>query len=123
MADWQAVQGISSFAFQGTNAQAVLCLRCPAGELLHRGMQQAQWNKQRHWYSGPAHQLLGMVAVHTTHSQAVFQTTIAQACLGKQGTICWQCLLAFPENNGSASILKTYVACLKDVSIDVFPKT
>ena len=79
-AEWQAVQCVSSFAFQGTNAHAVLCARsgamAPASARAH-----AVWRRQRHWYLGLMHQLLQSAGVGAAQ-EATFQTPLNRACLG-----------------------------------------
>ena len=82
-AEWRAVQCVSSFAFQGTNAHAVLCCAgsdsaaCAAAASVH-----ARWRRQRHWYHGPMHQLLQSAGAGAAALEATFQTPLARACLG-----------------------------------------
>lgn len=77
---WQAVQGVSSFAFQGTNAHAVLCLQAGSGQ--ENRMRPVCWNRQRFWYAGPAHQLLQTAAVSAVRREATFHMSLARSCLG-----------------------------------------
>ena len=85
---WGAVQGVSSFAFQGTNAHAVLCTPglddlC-SSEVRHI---LPLWQRQRYWYSGVAHELLHSAGVISMRREAVFQSAVTRACLGKMTVI------------------------------------
>ncbi len=80
---WTAVQGVSSFAFQGTNAHAVLCLRASSQQAENSAhIMPVCWSKQRFWYTGPAHQLLHSAGNLAATREATFQTPLARACLG-----------------------------------------
>jgi acyl transferase domain-containing protein len=84
-AEWDAVQCVSSFAFQGTNAHAVLCTSA-AAKSGAGGMHAAaptSWRRQRHWYLGPMHQLLMTAGVAgRAGPEATFHTPLARAHLG-----------------------------------------
>ena len=85
-AQWEAVQCVSAFAFQGTNAHAVLCASSAAARSGAGSMHAAtrtSWRRQRHWYLGPMHQLL-LAAGVSAHAgpEASFQTPLARAHLG-----------------------------------------
>jgi acyl transferase domain-containing protein len=85
---WQAVQGVSSFAFQGTNAHAVLCLQAGSQQGIGSGgARPVCWNRQRFWYTVPAHQLLQMAGFSVAKREATFQMSLARACLGKQSPV------------------------------------
>ena len=79
------VHGISSFAFQGTNAHIVLSMRgfghgnC-APPLLQ---QDVLWILKRHWYVGPSHQLLSAVACVGLQDQCTFEAVASRTSLGK----------------------------------------
>ena len=80
---WSAIQGVSSFAFQGTNAHAVICLKDSYGPASKCGLRQdIAWCKIRYWYLTPSHIMLYNVSSHAKHKQAVFETRITRACLG-----------------------------------------
>lgn len=82
---WQAVQGVSSFAFQGTNAHAVVCLRATTAQSGRSAAGAAQpcWNRQRVWYTGPAHQLLQAANAMSRRREVTLQTSTSRACLGE----------------------------------------
>jgi acyl transferase domain-containing protein len=83
-ATWRAMQGISSFAFQGTNAHAILCTPASGTQNLDNGQApQPLWRKHRHWYTSAAHELLHSAGAIRSRGQAVFQTPISRPCLGK----------------------------------------
>ena len=81
-AEWRAVQGVSSFAFQGTNAHAVLCLTEGTAGARGAAFDAAIWSRQRHWYAGVTHQLLCAGAVDSRRQEALFQTPLSAAALG-----------------------------------------
>lgn len=94
--DWMAIQGVSSFAFQGTNAHVVLCLKGHVGKALrHIEHKTSCWYKLRHWYTESVHQLLHASTVNVAHNKAIFQTAILRACLGEPPyTLEYGCLKA-----------------------------
>ena len=55
---WEAVQGLSSFAFQGTNAHAVLCKSLHGRPPVGTKAQQGSWRRGRFWYTAPVRSLL-----------------------------------------------------------------
>ena len=61
-ADGATVAGISSFAFQGTNAHALLQQQTAAPVAAPSGAALALWSKQRMWVAPPAHILLQTAA-------------------------------------------------------------
>ena len=80
---WNAIQGVSSFAFQGTNAHAVICLKYCNGPASDCGLRQdIIWYKVRYWYSTPSHILLYNTTSHAKHKEAVFESQMTRACLG-----------------------------------------
>ena len=80
---WNAIQGVSSFAFQGTNAHAVICLKYYNGPASDCGLRQdVAWYKVRYWYSTPSHILLYKTTSHAKHKEAVFESKMTRACLG-----------------------------------------
>ena len=81
-AEQQAVQGVSSFAFQGTNAHAVLCITEGAAGAKAAAPGGAIWRRQRHWYASATHQLLRAGAVDSSRREAHFQTPLGAAALG-----------------------------------------
>lgn len=85
MQDIERVHGISSFAFQGTNAHVVLSLRgFGKGECTLQHLPNvASWMLQRHWYAGPSHQLLSAATCVESLHQCIFKTTASWASLGK----------------------------------------
>ncbi len=85
MRNEEGVYGISSFAFQGTNAHIVLSMNdLGRGEFAPQHLQKhALWMLQRHWYVGPSHQLLSTVACTGTEVQCILEAATSQAPLGK----------------------------------------
>ena len=83
--DVEQMHGISSFAFQGTNAHIVLSMRgFGQGECTPERFQKAAlWLLQRHWYIGPSHQLLSAATCVGSLHQCIFKTTAFWASLGK----------------------------------------
>ena len=81
----EAIYGISSFAFQGTNAHIVLSMSdLGRGEYAPQHLQQdLVWMLQRHWYIGSSHQLLSTVACTGAEFQCIFEATTSHAPLGK----------------------------------------
>ena len=64
-----AIQGLSSFAFQGTNAHAVLCkggsiISASASDAAHTGA--SIWKRSRVWYTAATHTLLQHVSVSSS---------------------------------------------------------
>ncbi|KAK9803914.1 hypothetical protein WJX72_004698 [[Myrmecia] bisecta] len=78
---WQAAMGISSFAFQGTNAHAVLCKARAPSMAQHAAHATSPMNRQRFWFTVPAHTLLGKALTTHVRREAVMQTYMSRACL------------------------------------------
>lgn len=72
-ANWQAATGVSAFAFQGTNAHALLV--GANGILASRASQSAQWQRQRFWFSPKPHVFVSQLvfARPAVHLQARLQ--------------------------------------------------
>ena len=85
MRNEEGVYGISSFAFQGTNAHIVISMNDLGREdsAMQHLQQDALWMLQRHWYVGPSHQLLSTVACTGAEVQCIFEATTSQVPLGK----------------------------------------
>ena len=83
--DIEHIHGISSFAFQGTNAHIVLSIRgFGQGECTLEPLPKAaSWILQRHWYVGPSHKLLSAATCVGSLHQCIFKTTASWAGLGK----------------------------------------
>lgn len=86
--EWDAVQGLSSFAFQGTNAHAVLGLApSSTAPLPSSASAQAQgrvWRRSRFWFTPPTRTLLHRCAVVVPvvlRVEAHFSTGTARSCL------------------------------------------
>jgi acyl transferase domain-containing protein len=58
--EWQATSGISAFAFQGTNAHAILVKG--SGLPGSRQSQDSQWQRRRFWFAAPPHPLASRLA-------------------------------------------------------------
>ena len=58
--EWQAASGISAFAFQGTNAHAILVKG--SGLPGSRQSQDSQWQRRRFWFAAPPHPLASRLA-------------------------------------------------------------
>lgn len=76
-----AVTGVSSFAFQGTNAHAVLSVG-PEGGAEIGPSKDSPIQRHRFWYASPAHQLLHSAIISGPQRDVTFQTQINRACLG-----------------------------------------
>lgn len=75
----QAVAGVSAFAFQGTNAHAVLGRSLAPQPAVDSSFADGRWRRQRFWYAPSPHQMLqhctaalqsGSVALHCQLSSA-----------------------------------------------------
>lgn len=81
--------GMSSFAFQGTNAHIVLGMkrRCRGNASCRTLRQDILWSPLRHWFTGPSHQLLNIVACSRPQCQAAFEVSTSRASLGEMNFI------------------------------------
>lgn len=67
-----AATGVSAFAFQGTNAHAVLGCCLDPWPAAHSSIRSSLWRHQRFWYAPPPHQMLhGCVAGAQSGSIAI----------------------------------------------------
>lgn len=80
--------GTSAFAFQGTNAHALLAAAAPAGEdlatTLQGGLLLPAWQHKRHYVLPPAHLLITAAASVTggaSHKRVLFHAELAAASL------------------------------------------
>jgi acyl transferase domain-containing protein/acyl carrier protein len=77
---WQAATGISAFAFQGTNAHAVLVKSSSDAVLARADAAGIPWQRRRHWFAPRPHALLG-AAVAAGRGRAHVQCVLSASHL------------------------------------------
>ena len=89
----QAAMGVSSFAFQGTNAHVVLGRTAELAPASSGSVAAAMWRHQRFWYVAPPHQMLQRCAakvVGTATMQCRLSSTpLAFFCDHQVGCVPW----------------------------------
>ena len=77
----EGAMGVSSFAFQGTNAHVVLARTAGLEPAASPSVAPATWRRQRFWYTAPQHQMLQRCAVSMAAGTAAMQCQLSKSHL------------------------------------------
>lgn len=101
----QAATGVSAFAFQGTNAHALLGHSLDARPAAGSNKEHSLWHHQRFWYAPPQHHMLqhcvvepqsGSIAVQCQLSSAslayICDHQVRTDCRCVSELVCWACV-------------------------------